>query len=125
MLRFMTLALLAWLLLSTAPARPGPVAGGYRSLAPQMRLKIDPKQTARIRDTFLANERACVMLEGDHKPPMNLTVKIFDHDGKLVAQDTGPDYVAVTWYPPRTEEYTIEVSHDNKEVYNLVDFVLK
>jgi hypothetical protein len=123
MLRLAWLTLLSVLLLGTAPARPGPVTGGYRD--PEKRLKVEPKQPYSYRETFIANERACVMVEGDHKPPMNLTLKIFDRTGKLVAENTGHDLAVVTWYPPRTEQYTITIAHDHETEWNGVDMVVK
>ena len=127
MTRVIQWAILAVLLLGTAPAYPGPVGGHYREARTrnQRGTKIEPNLPYKFKDTFFANERACIIVEGDHRPVMNLTVKVFDSNKKLVTEDTGGDILAVTWYPPRTEQYTIVVSHDHPTEFNEVDIVVK
>jgi hypothetical protein len=66
-----------------------------------------------VQKTFRAGERACVLVIGDHKPVVDLTVTIYDAAGQVVVQDRGKggtgDFVAAIWYPPRTADYRIEV----------------
>jgi hypothetical protein len=82
-------------------------------------------ETYEFRDVFRANQRACVIVEGDHNPTMNLQIKVFDTAGSLVAADTGGgDFIAVMWYPPRTQEYRIAITGDGQQ-YNDLDIVVK
>jgi hypothetical protein len=127
MFRVILLTLLAVLLLATAPAHTSPVIGQYREAYTrgQKKTKVEPGRTYSFKETFFGNERACTILMGDRNPKMNLTVKVFDRIGQLVVEDSGGDFLAVIWYPPRTEEYTITISHDHATVYNEVDVVVK
>jgi hypothetical protein len=78
------------------------------------------------REAFRGNQRACVMVEGDHKPIENLKIVVTDLQGKVVARDDGPgDFVVAIWYPPRTAEYLITITGDAKKDYNELDVVMK
>src|ERR1700736_1718147 len=101
MIRVFLLTLLALVLLGTAPVRPSPEGGSVHNF--DKRFKIQPREAIPLRVTFVANERACVVVEGDHKPPMNLTLEVYDSKKNLVAKDTGLDFAAVVWYPTRTQ----------------------
>jgi hypothetical protein len=127
MFRVILLTLLAVLLLATAPAETSPVAGPYREAHSrnQKLTRVEPGRPYTFKEKFFGNERACVILLGDRKPRMNLTVKVFDRTGQLVVEDSGGDFLAVIWYPPRTEEYTITISHDHATEWNGVDVVVK
>jgi hypothetical protein len=63
--------------------------------------------------TYVAGQRACVVVIGDHKPVVKIAVKVYDAKNNLVAHDEGDgpakDFVAVMWYPPRQEAYRIEI----------------
>jgi hypothetical protein len=125
---------LGWLLLGVAvmqvsPVVGSPVAGQHRIgellRNGQRRLRLEPGSTERFSDTFLVNQRACVMVEGDHDPVTNLTIRVIDSKGTVVAEDkAGGDFVFVTWYPPKTQAYQIEISSDGK-MYNNLDVVVK
>lgn len=68
---------------------------------------------------YVAGQRACVVVIGDHNPIVDVEVKVYDEKNQLVAQDRGQgkakDFVAVMWYPPRQETYRIEVCSYGKE----------
>ena len=84
-----------------------------------------PQQSYSFTDTFRGNERACVIIEGDHKPVMDLRVVVKDKYNNVVAQDVaGGDFVSAIWYPPRTQEYTITIS-GNGSVENYLYIVVK
>jgi hypothetical protein len=78
--------------------------------------------------TFVAGQRACVVAIGDHKPPVDVEIKVFDAKNQVVAQDKGQgpaqDFAAVMWYPPRQEQYRIEVYNYGKE-YNECSIAFK
>ena len=79
--------------------------------------------------TFAAGRRACVIAVGDHKPVVELSVEVFDSQGKLVAKDSGGegearDFVAAIWYPPREETYRILIKSYGEE-YNDVAIAVK
>ncbi len=78
--------------------------------------------------TFLAGQRACVIVIGDHDPVVDLEIQVFDAKGNLVAQDKGQgtarDYAAVMWYPPRQEPYRIVVSNYGS-AYNVCSIAVK
>jgi hypothetical protein len=102
-------------LLCTAPARTSPVDGPRQQDTPSAKtpfLRLLPGTTNRFTSTFAGNERACVIVVGDHDPVMKLVVKVYDSQKKLVREDSGGDVLAVIWYPPHTEEYTIEIHKD-------------
>ena len=81
-----------------------------------------------ISRTFKAGERACVIVIGDHRPIVDVEVKVYDSKERLVAKRRGtepaPDFVGVAWYPPREEKYRIEVSSYGKE-YNECSVAIK
>src|SRR5208337_2023387 len=108
MTRGVVLAILGLLFLNIGPLQSSALRGHYREprLKNEKRGRLHAGAAYEFRDTFRANQRACVIVEGDHNPPMNLTIKVFDVAGNLVAADgSGGDFVAVMWYPPRTQEY--------------------
>jgi len=121
------LAILGLALLAIGPVQSSPLRGHYREpqLRNEKRGRLQVGATYEFRDTFRANQRACVIVEGDHKPPMNLTIKVHDLAGNLVAGDNaGGDFVAVMWYPPRTQEYRIAITGDGND-FNDLDIVVK
>jgi hypothetical protein len=128
MARIVILAVLGMLLLSFGPVQSSPVKGHYR----EAQLRDEDKSymvlgnTYEFQDTFRANQRACVIVEGDHKPVVNLSIKILDVSGKVVAEDTaGGDLIAVMWYPPKTQPYRIVISSDGTKEDNRLDIVVK
>lgn len=106
--------MLLGLLLATGPAEGGPVRGGYHEWV-QVEAGI-PYLFEPV--LFKGGERACVIVVGDLNPPMNITVKVFDHNKKLVARDErGGDFAAVIWYPPENGLYQVEIQTDGS-VFN-------
>ena len=84
-----------------------PVNGGR-----SMRERIGPSAEMTIVERFRGGARACVIVQGDHDPIVDVDVHIFDEKGKLVAKDdSGGDLVAVIWYPPRDGNYTIRIKN--------------
>jgi hypothetical protein len=74
---------------------------------------------------FKGGERACVIVEGDHEPVINLVLEVRDARGKVVARDSGGgDICAVIWYPPRTGAYTVWLENNQNE-YNDVTLVVQ
>lgn len=64
---------------------------------------------------FVGGERACVIIQGDHKPIVDVGIEIQDATGRVVAKDTGKgDLAAVVWYPPEDGEYNIVVKNPNR-----------
>lgn len=127
MVRIGLLVLLGMTLLGVGSASSSPVKGHYRESMTRgkERTRLSPNSTFTFRETFRGNERACVMVEGDHDPVMNLTITVRDAKGNIVAEDkAGGDFIAAIWYPPRTQEYQISISSDGK-IENLLDVVVK
>src|ERR1700722_16281029 len=42
-----------------------------------------------ITERFAGGDRACVILVGDHNPPGDLGIEVYDQDNRLVAKDDG------------------------------------
>ena len=133
MRRLATLIALAFLTL-VPPGSGGPVDG--TSWAEQKvpggtqgaHGEITEPGVMELKKTFMAGERACVVVIGDHDPVVDIEVKVYDSKKNLVAQDRGqapaPDYVAVFWYPPRQETYRI-VIHSYGKDYNKCSVAIK
>jgi hypothetical protein len=127
MVRLTLVAVLGALLLSVGLAGGSPLKGHYREpyLYQKKRGRLKPNLPYEFRDNFRANQRACVIVEGDHEPVMNLKMIVKDRSGNIVAQDNGPgDVLSAIWYPPRTQEYVVTITGDGNEV-NLLDIVVK
>ena len=66
-------------------------------------------------EEFRGNQRARVIVKGDHRPVTDLEVLVYEvsttgGEDKLVARDKGTrDIVGVVWTPPRTGMYRIVV----------------
>ena len=90
--------------------------------------KVTEPGVLELSKTFVAGQRACVIVIGDHKPVVDVEVKVYDPRNNLVAQDRGqdpaPDFVAVMWYPPRQERYRIVIHSYGKE-YNKCSIAIK
>lgn len=86
--------------------------------------RIGARGSREVVETFRGGQRACVIVEGDHKPVVDLKVEVFDKAGNLVARDEGGDFVSAIWYPPRDAEYRIQI-HNSGEEYNDCYVVLK
>src|SRR5439155_17224830 len=118
------------LLLGVAPAASSPVQGHRREPMPaqdgqQKKAVLYPDRSYTFTDTFRANERACIIVEGDHEPPMDLKIVVQDSQQNVVAQDTsGGDFVSAIWYPPRQQQYTITIT-GNGSVENYLYIVVK
>jgi hypothetical protein len=118
---------LSLLLLWIGVAWSSSIRGHYREahLKEEKFARLRAGGTYEFVDVFRGNQRACVIIEGDHNPIINLTVKVFDSAGKEVAVDNGGgDVIAAMWYPPRTQEYRVVVGGDGAE-FNDLDIVVK
>lgn len=78
---------------------------------------------------FRGGERACVVAVGDHKPPVEMGITVYDEAARQkLAEDTGagdaPDFVAAIWYPARDGKYVIEIRSKGKE-YNEVTVTVR
>ena len=128
-----------WALLAACAAAPLALAGplpGPMTLRVRLEAaeqgpggELIPRKGALRPLDFRGGERACVIVSGDHKPPVKMTVTIYDEKRtRKIAEDAGsedaPDILAVIWYPPRDGKYVIEISHNGKE-YNDVVISLK
>jgi hypothetical protein len=125
--RCMLLLVVGAVLLGVGSASSSPVKGPRRQQHDEnkKRGRLEPKSKYVWREAFRGNERACVLVEGDHKPVENLKVVVTDVQGNVVARDDGPgDFVVAIWYPPRTAEYVITITGDGKE-YDDLDIVVK
>ena len=125
--RWVLTAFVSALLLSVCTVESSPVTGQRRQSRDLGKKKgrLEPGLKYVFRETFRSNERACVMVEGDHDPVQNLMVVVTDARGKVVAEDKGPgDFLAAIWFPPRTEEYVVTITGDG-DVVNLIDVVIK
>ncbi len=82
----------------------------------------------RLIKTYVAGERACVVVIGDHDPVVPIEIKVYDDKDHLVAEDRGQgtakDFAAVMWYPPRQATYRIEVCSFGKD-YNKCSIAFK
>jgi hypothetical protein len=128
MIRYLAWVALAALALQVSPVLSSPVNGHRREgeiINSQRRVPLDPGITYKFSETFRVNQRACVMVEGDHKPVMNLTLRVIDGSGAVVAEDKGGgDFVFATWYPPKTQAYQIQISADGT-IVNLLEVIVK
>jgi hypothetical protein len=107
------------------PGRGGPVDGTSWST---QRVPGGDPGTLQFSKAFVAGQRACVIVIGDHKPVVDVEIKVYDAKGKVVAEDRGQDpardFVAAIWYPPRQETYRIEVRSYGKD-YNDCSIAVK
>jgi hypothetical protein len=88
----------------------GKISLGVQRVAKQGRLRFEKE--------FRAGERACVIVRGDHKPVVDLSLAVFDEKGNLIGKDaSGGDFVSVIWYPPRDAVYRVEIVNPGEE-YN-------
>jgi hypothetical protein len=104
-------------------AEPFPHRGSYLTS-----VKVQPgEKPTVIEERFRGGERACVILEGDHDPVMDVYVEVYDEQNRRVAFDhAGGDICAVVWYPPRDGKYRIEVSLEkNAGIWNRVRVVAR
>jgi hypothetical protein len=90
--------------------------------------KITEPGNWQLSKVFVAGQRACVIVVGDHKPVVDVEIKVYDSRKNLVAYDKGSepaqDFAAVTWYPPREEKYQI-VINSYGSAYNLCSVAIK
>jgi hypothetical protein len=81
--------------------------------------KISEPGTYEFSKVYAAGQRACVIVIGDHKPVVDVEIKVFDARNNLIVQDRGQapaqDFAAVMWYPPRQETYRVAVHSYGKE----------
>jgi hypothetical protein len=106
MTRFMLL-LVVGLMLAIPGSGGGSPLDGKHSLDPQ---RIPKGARLRFEKEFRGGERACVIVKGDHKPVVDLSVSVYDQKGNLIAKDdAGGDFVTAIWYPPRDAIYRIDI----------------
>jgi hypothetical protein len=90
--------------------------------------RLDGSEALPVTVRFKGGQRACVVVMGDHKPVVPITVEVRDDKGNVVALDEpakgtersstpGNDVCAVIWYPPRDADYTITI-HNHGEEWN-------
>ena len=102
-------------LMFTAGTDSHPVKEAHRTKG---RVEADAKGVI-VREWFKGGERACVIVEGDHEPIVDLALEVTDSKGQVVAKyDRGGDLAAVIWYPPEDGEYTVTV-HNQSGEYNV------
>jgi hypothetical protein len=94
---------------------------GARTLS---KVRIERKSHMEFKEAFQGGRRACVIAVGDHNPPVDVGIAVFDEAGQLVTEHQGLDYVAAIWYPPRTASYKIVVKNTGLE-YNAMYLVFK
>jgi hypothetical protein len=100
-----------------------PLAG--RPAPSERRVEANTRTAILKNEIFKGGERACVIVEGDHKPVINLVLEVRDAENKLVARDNaGGDICAVIWYPPRTGAYTIWLENKQND-YNIITLVVQ
>ena len=125
--RWTLVLVVSLVLLGVGSVASSPVKGQRR------RQEDDRKERARVmpgaeyffREAFYGNQRACVIVEGDHKPVTNIKIVVRDAKDRIVARDDGPgDFGCAIWYPPSTQDYKITITSDGKE-YNDLDVVVK
>jgi hypothetical protein len=125
MKRFGLLLAVGLVVVACPLANTSPTGGQFRT-SPEKRIKIgagDKWKAPAI--TFKGGERACVIVEGDHRPVVDLFLTVYDADGKVVAEDRrGGDLCAVVWYPPVDGDYTLEV-HNTGTVFNAISLSFK
>lgn len=74
---------------------------------------------------FKGGERATAVAMGDHKPPVDLGLEVYDDKGRLVTSSVGKgDFAAVVWHPIRDGSYTIQILNPSQD-YNMVYLVVK
>lgn len=99
-------AVLALLALGVSWA--GPISGGTTK-----HVQIEPKDTHVEKVRFKGGRRACVIVEGDHQPIVNIHLSIKDLRGATVTEDrAGGDVCSVIWYPAHDADYVITISHE-------------
>jgi hypothetical protein len=92
--------------------RAGPLNGGLGGY-----VKLEGHEKRNLgKFTFRGNERACVILIGDHDPRVPLAIYVYSAAGQLVTKDDpGFDYCAAVWYPPEDATYTIEIENRGEQ----------
>ena len=126
---------LAWLLLVPlvwmcgGDVSSSPLKGPYIILRKDAKIPeaINPANpgTYVLQEKFRGGQRACVIVEGDHKPVVDLEIVVYDVKNRMVAHDKGDgDIIAAIWYPPRDAEYKIEIRNPGQD-YNAVYVVVK
>lgn len=74
---------------------------------------------------FKGGERAMAIAMGDHRPPVDLGLEVYDDKNRLVASSLGKgDFAAVVWHPIRDGSYTIQILNPSLD-FNLVYLVVK
>lgn len=106
-------ALLALLIAGAALA--GPVDGPTSFKIQVPASKGNEIGEAEVTKDFRGGERACVLIVGDHRPVVDLELRVYEvrpdsTEQKLVARDGGgKDIIGAVWIPPRTGSYRIVI----------------
>ena len=107
------------LFIATSGGDGGPVKGARTQKA-----RIGAKSHSEFEDKYQAGRRACVIAMGDHKPPVDISIAVYDDANQLITEERSVDYVAAIWYPPRTANYKVVVKNSGEE-YNEMYLVFK
>jgi hypothetical protein len=120
---------LAGLLTLASYGLAGPVQGSLGSY-----YKLEPGSRLRFAGQFKGGERACVIVKGDHDPPADITITVFELkqdpitkeivENPVARDNAGGDLCSVIWYPPRTTRYAVQVS-SNGSVWNKIWVAVK
>jgi hypothetical protein len=108
------------ILVVTASGNGAPVKG-TRTMA---QVRIERSSQMEFKEEFQGGRRACVIAVGDHNPPVDVGIAVFDEANQLITEHRGLDYVTAIWYPPRTASYKVVVKNSGLE-YNAMYLVFK
>jgi hypothetical protein len=88
------------------------------------KVRIERKSHMEFQERFQGGRRACVIAVGDHDPPVDVGIAVYDEADRLITEEQGLDYVAAIWYPPRDAQYKVVVKNSGLE-YNAMYLVFK
>ena len=88
------------------------------------KVRIGANSHMEFEDKYEGGRRACVIAVGDHKPPVDISIAVYDDAKQLVTEVSNVDFVAAIWYPPREGTYKVVVTNSGLE-YNEMYLVFK
>jgi hypothetical protein len=109
----------ALVLIAVSGGEGGPLKGAHTQ-----KVRIGARSQMEFEEKYNAGRRACVIAMGDHKPPVEISIAVYDDAKELVTEERSVDYVAVIWYSPRAASYKIVVKNTGEE-YNEIYLVFK